>query len=91
MPAIVRFGDLSAGLDAPPTQNIEASTNVFVNSKGVHRNGDAWAPHGVPPHGRVTIGGSNTVYVNGRKVARIGDAISCGDIAGQGSSNVFSG
>ena len=89
MAGVVRLADLSAGLDATSTPNIQASTDVFVNNKGVHRTGDAWTPHGVPLHGRVTVGGSPNVYVNGKKVARIGDLISCGDIAGQGSTNVF--
>lgn len=89
MPAIVRFGDLSAGIDAFPTAASTASTNVFVNNKGVHRNGDMWIPHGVPLHSRISVGGSLNVFVNNKRVMRVGDSISCNDKAGQGSLNVF--
>lgn len=91
MPAVVRLGDLSQGVHPSPTPNNQASTNVFVNSRGAHRMGDSWLPHGTPPHPRVTAAGSSTVYVNGKRLARVGDLLSCGDRAGQGSSNVFSG
>ena len=41
MPGIVRLGDYCSGHDGyPPRPNDEASINVFVNSKGVHRVGD---------------------------------------------------
>jgi len=46
MPAVVRLGDICTGHGCwPPRQNIEASPNVFVNGRGVHRLGDAWAVH----------------------------------------------
>jgi uncharacterized Zn-binding protein involved in type VI secretion len=46
MPAVVRLGDMSTGHSCfPPRPNTEASPNVFVNGKGVHRVGDAWAIH----------------------------------------------
>jgi len=46
MPAVVRLGDNSCGHGCfPPRPNVEASPNVFVNSKGAHRLGDAWAVH----------------------------------------------
>ena len=46
MPAVVRLGDICTGHGCwPPRQNIEASQNVFVNGRGVHRLGDAWAVH----------------------------------------------
>ncbi len=41
MPGIVRLGDYCSGHGGyPPRPNDEASANVFVNSKGVHRVGD---------------------------------------------------
>lgn len=89
MPAVVRLGDMSAGIDGLPSPAMQASPNVFANNRRIHRNGDAWMPHGVPLHGRISIGGSPDVFVNNRRVMRIGDAISCGDRAGQGSPNVF--
>jgi uncharacterized Zn-binding protein involved in type VI secretion len=91
MPKVIRLGDLSAGLDGAPTPCITASVNVFTNSVGTHRKTDSWAPHGIPIHGRTTIVGSSTVFVNGKAIARTGDAISCGDVCGNGSSNVYAG
>lgn len=94
MPAITRLGDLSAGHGGFPARpNIQASTNVFTNNKGVHRQGDAWAIHcsGDSCHGGVLLQGSTTVFVNGKQCSRIGDTISCADTVGQGSPNTFSG
>ena len=97
MPAVVRLGDLSAGHPHcyPTRPNTEASPNVFVNNKGAHRLGDAWAVHGAcpdhTPHGGAASSGSGSVYVNGKPVCRIGDAISCGDTMAQGSGDVFAG
>lgn len=95
MPAIVRLGDLSKGHPPfPPTPNDKASTNVLVNGKGVHREGDTWKKHCTPSNS-CHIGklkkGSSTVFVNGKPVARSGDPIDCGDYADKGSTNVFSG
>ena len=46
MPGVVRLGDISAGHSCyPPRPCVEASGNVFVNGRGVHRVGDAWAVH----------------------------------------------
>ncbi len=91
MPAVIRLGDLSAGVHPSPTANVAASTNVFVNSKGAHRQGDAWLPHSFPLHARTTAVGSLTVYVNSKQLARTGDLLTCGDKCGVGSTNVFSG
>ena len=35
--------------------------------------------------------GSGSVFVNGLGVARVGDPVSCGSTAAQGSQNVFAG
>lgn len=46
MPGVVRLGDMSTGHGCwPGRPSIEASTNVFVNGRGVHRLGDSWAVH----------------------------------------------
>jgi len=46
MPGVVRLGDRSCGHGCfQPRPCVEASGNVFVNGKGVHRLGDAWAVH----------------------------------------------
>ena len=42
MPGIVRLGDICTGHGCwPPRANSSASTDVFVNSRGVHRLGDS--------------------------------------------------
>jgi len=87
MPGVTRLGDMSCGVDCPPTSAIECSGDVFVNGRGVVRVGDAFESH--CGHSRVVSGGSSSVFVNGRQVCRIGDPLSCGDIVCEGSSNVF--
>ena len=94
MPGIVRLADTSTGHGCFPARpNDTASTNVFINGRGVHRVGDHWIEHccGVPLacHEGVQATGSPNVFVNGRAVARIRDTISCGDFNATGSSNVF--
>lgn len=90
---VVRFGDVCTGHDChPPRKNIQGSLNVFVNSRPVHRFGDAWDVHCcVLCHAGTAVGGSATVFVNGRPLFRVGDAIDCGSFGMQGSLNVFSG
>lgn len=95
MPAVVRFRDVCSGhADFPPRDNIEASSNVFANSLGVHRQGDYWNVHCNPVpvcHSGFTTSGSSSVFVNSKPIARIGDDISCGSTCAQGSPNVFAG
>jgi uncharacterized Zn-binding protein involved in type VI secretion len=94
MPAIVRLGDKSCGHGCFPARpNTEASPNVFVNGKRVHRVGDAWDTHCCGPvcHDGVASSGSNTVFINSKPVCRVGDSISCGDTMCEGSPNVFAG
>jgi hypothetical protein len=46
MPAVVRLGDISQGHACfPPRPCTSASGDVFVNGRGIHRVGDAWAVH----------------------------------------------
>lgn len=90
MPGVARIGDKAAGHTLPAT--LVGSSDVFANSKGIHRQGDGWPPHDSPLHaGATTTTGSSTVFVNGSAIARIGDPISCGTTIGEGSSNVFAG
>lgn len=91
-----RLGDMTAGHGCwPPTQATSASTDVFVNGRGVVRQGDPILPHtcpSTPPqtHGGTFIGGG-TVFVNGKAVQTIGSPVSCGDTAAGGSGDVFVG
>lgn len=94
MPAVARLYDKCSGHGCfPPRVNNEASEDVFVNSKGVHRVGDFWIPHkcNKKMHDSTLAEGSPTVFVNGKAVGRIGDDIACGSVIAQGSPNVFSG
>lgn len=78
----------------PPRPNISASSNVFINSRGAHRLGDAWRKHCCPHlgcHSGVTATGSSSVFVNGRPAARVEDMVSCGSAIMTGSHNVFIG
>lgn len=94
MPAAHRLGDICSGHGCfPPRSNRSASANVFVNSKGWHRRGDAWQGHqcGDDTHDSYTDGGSSLVYINSRAAVRIGDPVKCGSCAAIGSPNVFCG
>jgi uncharacterized Zn-binding protein involved in type VI secretion len=100
MPAVSRLGDRCTGHDCfPPRESVSASTDVFVNGIGAHRQGDSWATHccrkslfgGRSCHNSNLASGSSTVYVNGRQLSRIGDPVACGSIVAQGSSDVFAG
>ena len=94
MPAVVRLGDECTGHGCyPPRVNDQASTNTFVNGRGIHREGDHWVTHCCGPscHDSNLASGSSTVFINGKPAARIGDPIECGSVAAQGSSNVFFG
>lgn len=94
MPGVCRLGDNCTGHDCfGPRTNDSASGNVFVNSTGVHRQGDHWITHCCGPacHDSVLSVGSSTVYINGMQAGRIGDAIGCGSVVASGSGNVFFG
>jgi uncharacterized Zn-binding protein involved in type VI secretion len=72
------------------------SSNVFVNSIGVSRQGDNNTGHLLPgspcpSHAAPITTGSTTVFVNGKGCGRIGDGVTgCTSVAA-GSSNVFVG
>lgn len=90
----VRLADICSGhFCYPPRSNIVASENVFVNSFGWHRAGDAWAVHacGDNAHSSVLATGSMTVYVNSVNAARVGDLVGCGSVCAVGSPNVGAG
>lgn len=96
MPAVARLNDTCTGHGCWPSRpNAEASPDVFVNGRGAHRVGDAWAPHTCPSipetHGGSQAAGAVAVYVNGRRLARVGDAVSCGSAVATGSPDVDCG
>lgn len=93
MANVIRKGiDMSKGHQGfPPVPCIQGSSNVFVNGTSVTRKGDLYKIHckGSCHQGAAT--GSSTVFANGRGVNTKGKPITCGDIANNGSSNVFAG
>lgn len=94
MPGIHLLGGLGSGhLCYPPHNNVQASSNVFVEGRAVHRQGDLWAPHQCGPnvHASVLAKGSSTVFVNGKGCGRIGDPVACGSVAIDGAVTVFAG
>ena len=75
-----------------------ASKNVFVNGRGVSRQGDNNTGHLLPPnvppcggHSAPIAVGSTKVFANGKGVGRVGDSIAGCTAVAQGSSNVFAG
>ena len=91
MPGVCRLGDVCTGHGPyPPRPNIQASTNVFANGRGVHRLGDAWAIHCYKKchDGKLTSGSSNTI-INNLGAGRCGDSVNCGSSVATCSSNVI--
>ena len=97
MPAVTRKGDSCTGHKTwPPRSSTGGSSDVFVNGKAAHRQGDGWGPHcsikrKYPCHAGSLSGGSSSVYVNGKPLGRVGDGVSCGSGVASGSSDVFAG
>lgn len=90
---VARLKDVDSGHGCySPRPNTQASSNVFVNGRGVHRQGDGWMTHCCYGcHTGNTSGGSSTVFVNGKAMARITDSVSCGGVIMTGSGNVSAG
>ena len=96
MAGVVRMGDVSTGHGTWPSRpNIQASSDVFVNGLGVHRNGDAWAIHcdnlPICHSGELVTPATRTVFANGLPIGSVGDQISCADVVATGSTNVIVG
>ena len=98
MPGISTQGDICSGHDChPPRQVVAWSSNVFVNSKGSHRQYDGLGPHARgcddkhPVHISIGVKGSSQVYINSRQAMRIGDPVGCGSAIATGSNNVYCG
>ena len=95
MPAITRLGvDPSAGHCFPPRPTDSAGQgSVFINGILGTVIGAHYPTHccGIPCHDGAASAGSATVFLEGIPVHRISDQISCGDISGSGSPNVFAG
>ena len=91
MPAAIRKGvDASRGHCFFPRPPDQGSNNVKTNNIPQVRVGDHYPIHvcGLAFHDGNASQGSPNVKVNNKKLHRQGDAISCGDTAANGSSNV---
>ncbi|AFH14761.1 PAAR motif of membran proteins [Pseudomonas phage Lu11] len=78
----------------PPSLPVAASMNVFCNGIPEVRVGDAYMTHCCPSkgcHQGTALTGATKTFTNGRLVHTAGGAIDCGDVASNGSPNVFSG
>lgn len=96
MPGAARLNDSCTGHSCWPSRtNNQASDNVIINGRGVHRVGDSWNAHTCPSipetHASTQVSGSPTVFVNGKPLARIGDSVACGSSVATGSSDVIVG
>ncbi len=94
MPRIIRMGlDLSQGHCYNPKPSLIGSIDVFVNNLPVVRQFDSYSQiHSCGPDTHsmgIALEGSPTVFVNGLGVHRDGDKIACGDVADNGSLDVF--
>lgn len=70
------------------------SGDVFVNNKGVVRNGDkvgAHAASGCGPDNSTLSLYSGSVFANNKEIGRIGDEYTADNIITSGSANVFAG
>lgn len=94
MPGAARLGDIGTGhgcwISRP---NDQASPNVIVNNRGIHRVTDHWMTHCCPAipecHDSHLGDGSPNVYANNLKVGRCGDPVICGSYIATCSGNVI--
>lgn len=91
---ITRDGDLTTGHPCfPPRMPVLFSNDVFVNGKGVVREGDLYDVHccGTSCHIGNLDKASTQVFANGKGIGRQGDPTSCSpiEVADKASSDVF--
>lgn len=95
MPAVTLLSDVCSGHDCfPSRQNDTASSDVFVEGRGIHRQTDHWASHCCPNqgcHDSILATGSTSVFINGLGCGRIGDVVACGSTVATGAITVFAG
>ena len=87
--------DCACDVDPIVVGTLAGSGNVFANSIGVVRAGDAVEPHTFPCacalHPPPLASHSGTVFANGKNIGRQGDTYACGALVLAGSPNVFAG
>lgn len=91
----IRLGvDMSMGHGSyPPQVTVQGSTTCFANYLGQARQTDKYTGHAGSGsfHPALALGGSRTVFYENLGMHRNADKISCGDMAGNGSQDVFGG
>lgn len=87
--------DMSTGHGCwPPTVPATGSVTTFTDQFAQVRVSDMWVVHCCPIpgcHVPVTIIGSTTTFADQLPKQRMGDAMSCGDMAATGSLTAFAG
>lgn len=94
MPPVHRQSDNCTGHGCwPPRPTSSWCSKTYANNLLIHRVGDSYQSHccGDPCHGGTGSRGSSNVFVENTACRRIGDPVSCGSIAAQGSPNVIVG
>ena len=96
MPKVIRsLVDFSQGHCFPPTPALNGSLTVFANGFPIVRQGDLYGQnhHCSILHLTHNMGaallGSTDVFIEGMGVHRDADLIACGDVADNGSQDVF--
>jgi uncharacterized Zn-binding protein involved in type VI secretion len=94
MRQVIRLGtDPSTGHGCWPSRPTDSSnTSVYVNGILANTVTDHYPVHCCKKcHDGFASSGSSTVFIERKAVHRNGDAISCGDTASNGSTNVLCG
>lgn len=97
MPSVIRATiDLSQGHEGRPGQaSLNGSPDVIANGKPVVRIDDIYGVSHCNSDNCHDMAkaktGSSKVIVNGKGIHRNGDSIECGDVASNGSPDVFAG
>lgn len=94
MPQAHRVYDKCSGHDCwPPRPLMSGAQTVVTNGNFQAIKGGRYAPHicGTNGHAAEVSEGSNTVIINGYSASRVGDKVSCGGTAHEGSSDVIIG
>ena len=94
MPAAFRKGDMTTTHIPPMPFAGQGSQTVFINGMnavtvGMDYTGVHILPLPISHYIGVATVGSPTVFIEGQALHRTNDMITCTDIAGQGSTDVF--
>ncbi len=91
---VIRVGvDVSEGHCFTPRAATGHSPDTYANGIAIVREGDLYPSHCCGSECHVGFAESNSrgVYVNGKLIHRDTDPIDCGDVADNGSPDVYAG